>query len=103
MSKFFVILQREYAQLVKKKSFLVMTLLTPVMMGAFMLVPSYLARRGSDHLETYAVVDGDGHGVRRQVVQHLSIVRVAGDGELITDASSDIGLDIGDTDQVDGP
>ena len=71
MSKFFVILQREYAQLVKKKSFLVMTLLTPVMMGAFMLVPSYLARRGSDHLETYAVVDGDGHGVGSRFAEAL--------------------------------
>jgi len=63
MSKFLVVLRREYAQLVKKKSFLIMTLLTPVIMGGFMLVPAYLSRKGADHVETYAVIDRDGHGI----------------------------------------
>jgi len=63
MSKFLVIMKREYAQLVKKKSFLIMTLLTPLIMAGFMLVPAFLSRRGADHTETYAVIDRDGHGV----------------------------------------
>ena len=64
MRKFLVIMKREYAQVVKKKSFLIMTLLTPVIMAAMMVVPSFLISKGMrSEVETYAVIDMDGHGI----------------------------------------
>jgi ABC-2 type transport system permease protein len=72
MSKFFVVLQREYAQLVKKKSFLIMTLLTPIMMVAFMFVPAFIARRGVVETEAYAIVDQDGHNVGSDLTEAMT-------------------------------
>jgi len=46
MRKFLVILQREYAQLVHKKSFLFTTLLTPVLMAVMMFLPAFLMQKG---------------------------------------------------------
>jgi ABC-2 type transport system permease protein len=71
MSKFLVILRREYAQLVKKKSFMVMTLLTPIIMAGFMLVPALLSRKGADHTETIAVIDLSGHHVGERFFERM--------------------------------
>lgn len=43
MGKILLILQREYLSRVKKKSFIVMTLLGPILLGAVMIIPMYLA------------------------------------------------------------
>lgn len=45
MNKLFLIIQREYFSRVKKKSFIVMTLLGPILMAALMIVPVWLAMR----------------------------------------------------------
>ncbi len=63
MSKFLVVMKREYAQVVKKKSFLIMTLLTPVIMAAFMVLPSLLATRDVTTTEAVAIVDQSDQGV----------------------------------------
>ncbi|MEW5795443.1 MAG: ABC transporter permease [Candidatus Zixiibacteriota bacterium] len=71
MSKFLVILRREYAQLVKKKSFLIMTLLTPGIMVAFMFLPAFFMQQGSDRVESFAVIDRDGHGLGQQLADAM--------------------------------
>ena len=43
MGKILLILQREYLTRVKKKSFIVMTLLGPILLGAVMIIPMWLA------------------------------------------------------------
>ena len=48
MNKIFLIIQREYLSRVKKKSFVIMTILGPVLMAAIMIVPIYLALRKHD-------------------------------------------------------
>lgn len=48
MSKIWLILSREYITRVKKKSFLIMTLLTPALMAGIFVVPVYLAKNSDD-------------------------------------------------------
>ncbi len=56
MNKIFIIIKREYLSRVKKKSFIVMTLLGPVLMAALMIGPIILAQM-SDSVYEIAVVD----------------------------------------------
>lgn len=60
MSKSVLILKREYLTRVKKKSFIVMTLLVPVMMAAFTILPTYLAMMDDTESRTIAVYDPTG-------------------------------------------
>ena len=72
MSKFLVIMKREYAQVVKKKSFIIMTLLTPVIMAALMFVPSFLIRSGGlVETETFAIIDRDGQQLGWKVAEGM--------------------------------
>jgi len=57
MHKFLTVFKREYAQVVKKKSFLIGLLLTPVMMAAFTVLPALLATKEASETEQMAIVD----------------------------------------------
>ena len=57
MNKSFLILRREYLTRVKKKSFIIMTLLMPLMMAALMILPTYLAMMDDKEERTIAVYD----------------------------------------------
>lgn len=59
MSKIWLIIQREYLTRVRKKSFIIMTLLTPVLLAAFMIIPAWLATM-SDSAETVMILDESG-------------------------------------------
>ena len=48
MEKIFLIIQREYLTRVRKRSFLVMTVLGPLLMAATFIIPIYLATRSED-------------------------------------------------------
>ncbi|TET96470.1 MAG: ABC transporter permease [Candidatus Zixiibacteriota bacterium] len=63
MSKFWVIFKREYAQVVKKKSFIIGIFLTPAMMAAFMVLPAMLAQMKSSKTEKLAVIDQSGYDI----------------------------------------
>lgn len=56
MKKIILILQREYYTRVRKKSFIVMTLLGPLLLAAMLIVPIYIAQK-SDSVKEIAVVD----------------------------------------------
>jgi ABC-2 type transport system permease protein len=57
MNKTLLIFKREYLTRVTKKTFLIMTLLMPILMGALMVVPSYLANKESTSEQLVGVVD----------------------------------------------
>lgn len=57
MNKIFIIIRREFLSRVKKKSFIIMTILTPLLMGAIMIVPGLLASMGDTTVKKIAVVD----------------------------------------------
>lgn len=59
MKKLYAVFKREYLQAVRKKSFLIMTVLTPFLFGALMVIPSALAMKGMGE-KAVAVVDGTG-------------------------------------------
>jgi ABC-2 type transport system permease protein len=58
MSKIGLILQREYSTRVKKKSFIVLTILMPLLMAAVILLPAYFAALDDKEERTIAVYDG---------------------------------------------
>ena len=57
MSKISLIIQREYLTRVRKKSFIVMTILTPILLAGMILIPGYLATREDNQEKVIAVVD----------------------------------------------
>lgn len=59
MSKIPIIIKREYLSRVKKRSFIVMTILGPLLMAALMIVPVFISQM-SDETKTIAVVDESG-------------------------------------------
>jgi ABC-2 type transport system permease protein len=59
MSKLFAVLKREYLQAVRRKMFVVMTLLMPVLMSGAIILPSFLMARGLGE-KNVAVLDGTG-------------------------------------------
>ncbi len=59
MNKILLIIQREYLTRVRKKSFIVMTILGPILMAALFIVPAYLSQIGGE-VKTIQVVDETG-------------------------------------------
>ena len=59
MKKIFLIIQREYLTRVRKRSFIVMTILGPMLMAATIVIPIYLATR-TNETKTVAVLDESG-------------------------------------------
>ena len=57
MNKSILILKREYLTRVKKKSFIIMTLLVPLFMAGIMVLPTYLAMMDDKEERTIAVYD----------------------------------------------
>ncbi len=60
MNKLLIIIKREYLNIVKKKSFLISALLTPVFMIGLIVLPSYLARVSVVKERNFAVIDQSG-------------------------------------------
>lgn len=60
MSKISLILQREYLSRVRKKSFIIMTLLGPVIFAAMMVVPTWLSSMEDSVEKNIAIVDHTG-------------------------------------------
>src|SRR6201999_2448373 len=57
MNKILLIIQREYTTRVRKKAFIVMTLLVPSLLGAMFAVISYLAKNKDETVHTVEVID----------------------------------------------
>jgi len=57
MNKSILILKREYLTRVSKKSFIITTLLVPVLMAGMVIIPAWLAMRGDKEERTIAVYD----------------------------------------------
>lgn len=56
-----LIIQREYLERVRRKSFLISTLLVPIVMIALMLAPAFFMAMGGPEKKTVTVVDHTGH------------------------------------------
>ncbi len=63
MHKMWIVIKREYAQVVKKKSFLVGIFLTPIFLVAITLLPALLADKKSSATEHLSIIDLDEQGI----------------------------------------
>ncbi|MBU8933142.1 MAG: ABC transporter permease [candidate division Zixibacteria bacterium] len=79
MSKFLVIFKREYAQVVKKKSFIIGIVLTPLLMLAFSVVPTLLATKKSSETELLAVIDRSNHEIGADFSKALEYYKLEDD------------------------
>lgn len=57
MNKIWIIIKREYLTRVKKRSFLIMTLLGPILMAAMFIGPAWLTQMEDNEVKTIAVID----------------------------------------------
>jgi ABC-2 type transport system permease protein len=57
MHKIALIIRREYTTRVQKKSFIILTLLMPILMSALMILPAYFASMDDEEIRTVAVYD----------------------------------------------
>ena len=60
MSKIGLIIKREYSTRVKKKSFIIMTILGPILFAALMITPAILMQMEDDDFKKIAVIDESG-------------------------------------------
>jgi ABC-2 type transport system permease protein len=58
MNKISLIIQREYSTRVKQKSFIILTILMPVLMGSLLILPTYFMSMDDNQTRTVAVYDG---------------------------------------------
>jgi ABC-2 type transport system permease protein len=83
MNKILLIIQREYLTRVRKKSFIIMTILGPLLMGVLFLAPVMLAKFGGDEIYRIKIID-----------QHPSIfsTRIANTDKIVfeNDTATDI-------------
>jgi len=61
MNKVGLIIRREYMTRVKKKSFIILTLLTPILMAAMFVIPVAIMSSKNKELKRIAVVEENGH------------------------------------------
>jgi len=59
MNNTLLIISREYLTRVKKKSFIILTLLVPLLLAALMVVPVLLATKGREHVNVMVVDDNE--------------------------------------------
>lgn len=76
MKKFWIIFNQEYAQIVKKKSFIVGLLFTPVLLGAFTIIPSLLAGKKATETEKLAIIDQSGLQLGTQFSESLKTYKL---------------------------
>jgi ABC-2 type transport system permease protein len=77
MHKIWLIIQREYLTRVRKKSFIIMTFLTPLLLAAFMVIPAWLATF-SDSDDVVMVLDESGiFADKLESKEDLKIIPVA--------------------------
>ncbi|MEX2380516.1 MAG: ABC transporter permease, partial [Vicingaceae bacterium] len=63
MSKINLIIHREYLSRVKKKSFIIMSIVGPLLIAALMIVPAWLATTTEDY-QNIEVIDESGLFIR---------------------------------------
>ncbi|HBS87297.1 MAG: hypothetical protein A2W91_03685 [Bacteroidetes bacterium GWF2_38_335] len=57
MNKIFLIIKREYLTRVRKKSFLIMTFIGPILMAGLLIIPMWLEKISKEEPKTIAVID----------------------------------------------
>ena len=103
MNKIGLIIKREYFTRVKKRSFIIMTFLGPLLLAAVYIIPILLALHGDNEKRTIAVVD-QSHWFERQFTNtenqtfvRLDDISIDSTKKLIQEGVYDIALFIPET------
>ena len=88
MNKIGLIIKREYLTRVKKRSFIIMTFLGPILLAAIYIIPILLALRGDSEKRTIAVVD-QSHWFERQFTNTETQLHTGDTIYMYTDGYSD--------------
>ncbi len=72
MHKFFIVFKHEYTQVVKKKSFLIGLIITPLFLGLMMFGPAMLAKQKSSTTEHLAVIDQSNENIGNEFVESIA-------------------------------
>ncbi len=74
MAKLWVVIKREYLERVRRRWFIVATIFGPIFFGSLMIVPQYLAFRGTHGVRSYDVriLDATGTDLGTRVASKLS-------------------------------
>lgn len=99
MSKFWVIFKREYAQVVKKKSFIIGIILTPALMAAFSIIPALLASKKSSDTELLAIIDQSQYNIGEKLKGELAEYKLDDDSTAYYEVSDIIKIAVGDNDR----
>ncbi|MEW6412853.1 MAG: ABC transporter permease [Candidatus Zixiibacteriota bacterium] len=97
MSKFWVIFKREYAQVVKKKSFVVGIFLTPALMAGFLILPTMFVNTKSSEAEPLAVIDRTGMGIGQRFAESLQQYRLEDTSRAYYDVKGIFEIDVADS------
>ena len=62
MNKIWLVIKREYLTRIRKKSFIILTLIGPILFGGIMLIPVWLSQLEDAETKTIAVVEYDSYG-----------------------------------------
>ncbi len=71
MSKMMTVIKREYLEVVQKKSFLIGIIITPLLMGVWIFVPSLLMRNTESPTQQYTLVDFDNGSIADSIRSEL--------------------------------
>lgn len=72
MRKFLIVFKHEYSQVVKKKSFIIGLIITPLFLGLMMFGPAMLAKQKSSTTEHLAVIDQSNSNIGNEFVQSIA-------------------------------
>ncbi len=101
MIKMWIILKREYAQVVKKKSFLIGLLLTPAIMAAFIFLPMLFVNQEANEAQPVVIVDQSGMGIGARLTDKLKEYTLKGSDQPYYDLKPLIAIDSLDTARFD--
>ncbi len=73
MHKFMIVFKHEYALVVKKKSFIVGLILTPLLMGLMMFAPILIEKFNEKKTEHLAVIDRTNLDIGKKFVENLEV------------------------------
>lgn len=93
MNKIKLIIAREYLTRVKKKSFIIMTIIGPILMAALFVVPVIVAQQTQKVMKVVVVDDNDFFINKFTDTDKTKFVYRSGDVELIKSESFDAGYD----------
>lgn len=77
MSKLFVIISKEYREVVQKKSFLLTLFLIPLLVGGAMILPTLFINSSESPTQKITIVDFDGREIGQTIADSLSSLKLS--------------------------